>query len=124
MGAPHAVIGAHASAPDILASHEVARYYVVAMTTSTHKREAAGCWTLRDAKAKLSEVIKRAHSDGPQRVSVRGEREVVIVAAEEYRQLKGEESGQALIDALAASPLRDVDFDREPYRPPIRDVEL
>ncbi len=79
---------------------------------------------MRDAKAKFSEVIKRAHSDGPQRVSVRGEREVVIVTAEEYRRLKGEESGQALIDALAHSPLRDVDFDREPYRAPVRDVDL
>jgi len=85
---------------------------------------AAGRWTLRDAKAKLSEVIKRVHSEGPQRVSVRGEREVVIVAAEEYRRLKGHASGQALIDALASSPLRDVDFDREPYRAPVRDVEL
>lgn len=94
------------------------------MTTSTHKRKAEGRWTLRDAKAKLSEVIKRVHSDGPQRVSVRGEREVVIVAAEEYRRLKGEQSGQALIDALTSSPLRDVDFDREPYRAPVRDVEL
>ena len=106
------------------------------MTTSSHKRakarsevrtrrgSAAGRWTLRDAKAKLSEVIKRVHSEGPQRVSVRGEREVVIVAAEEYRRLKGHASGQALVDALASSPLRDVDFDREPYRAPVRDVEL
>jgi len=93
------------------------------MTTIAHK-QAKGRWTLRDAKAKLSEVIKRAHSEGPQRVSVRGEREVVIVAAEEYRRLKGEESGQALIDALADSPLRDVEFDREPYRAPVRDVDL
>ncbi len=110
------------------------------MTTSRHKRtntrgkasapnaslsrSHSGRWTLRDAKAKLSEVIKRVHSDGPQRVSVRGEREVVIVAAEEYQRLKGYASGQMLIDAMATSPLRDVDFDREPYRAPVRDVEL
>ena len=111
------------------------------MTTSSHKRTTrgkassphalrvssgsqSGRWTLRDAKAKFSEVIKRVHSDGPQRVSVRGEREVVIVAAEEYQRLKGRETGQALIDALASSPLRDVDFDREPYRAPVRDIEL
>jgi prevent-host-death family protein len=55
----------------------------------TRRSSAGGRWTLRDAKAKLSEVIKRVHSDGPQRVSVRGEREVVIVAAEEYRGSKG-----------------------------------
>jgi prevent-host-death family protein len=85
---------------------------------------AAGKWLLRDAKAKLSEVIKRVHSEGPQRVTVRGAQEVVILTAEEYRRLKGEQTGQALADALAASPLRDVDFESEPYYPPIRDVEL
>ncbi len=33
-------------------------------------------------------------------------------------------SGQALVDALAQSPLRDVDFEPEPYYPPVRDVVL
>jgi prevent-host-death family protein len=83
-----------------------------------------GLWRLRDAKAKLSEVIKRVHKNGPQRVTVRGAQEVVIVSADEYRRLKGEQTGQALIDALAASPLRDVDFEQDPYYPPVRDVEL
>ena len=95
-----------------------------ASASNVSPRSRSGRWTLRDAKAKLSEVIKRVHSEGPQRVSVRGEREVVIVAAEEYRRLKGHESSQALIDALARSPLRDVEFHREPYRMPVRDVEL
>ncbi len=56
----------------------------------------------------------------PRKTKRCGEREGIIVAAEDDRRLKGEQSGQALIDALASSPLRDVDFDREPYR----DVEL
>jgi prevent-host-death family protein len=85
---------------------------------------AKGRWLLRDAKARLSELIKRVHSEGPQRVTVRGTQEVVILTAEEYRRLKGEQTGQALADALAASPLRDVDFEAEPYYPPVRDVEL
>lgn len=79
---------------------------------------------MRDAKAKLSEVIKRVHREGPQRVTVRGSEEVVIVTADEYRRLKGEQMGQALIDALASSPLRDVDFEPEPYYAPVRDVKL
>ena len=91
---------------------------------SGHAVRAAGLWLLRDAKAKLSEVIKRVHSEGPQRVTVRGAREVVIVTAEEYRRLKGEQTGRALTEALAASPLCDVDFEPEPYFPPVRDVEL
>ena len=87
-------------------------------------RERSGTWHLRDAKARLSEVINRAHTEGPQRVTVRGSREVVIVAAEEFRRLKGEITGRTLVDALASSPLRDVDFERLPTNAPVRDVEL
>jgi prevent-host-death family protein len=118
------------------------RHKLVIMTTSRPKGKAslgglsvrtgrtkrqgipAGRWLLRDAKARLSEVIKRVHREGPQRVTVRGEQEVVIIGADEYRRLKGEQSGQALIDALAASPLRDVDFERTRYEAPVRDAEL
>jgi prevent-host-death family protein len=96
-----------------------------ARTDRTKRRDTStGRWLLRDAKARLSEVIKRVHRDGPQRVTVRGEREVVIIGADEYRRLKGGQSGQELIDALAASPLRDVDFERARYEAPVRDVEL
>jgi prevent-host-death family protein len=87
-------------------------------------RERAGSWLLRDAKARFSEVIKRVHSEGPQRVTVRGAREVVIVAADEFRRLKGEITGQTLVEALAASPLRGVDFERVSVKAPVRDVEL
>ncbi len=87
-------------------------------------RERSSTWLLRDAKAKFSEVINRVHTDGPQRVTVRGAREVVIVTAEEFRRLKGEITGQTLVDALAASPLRDVDFERVSMKSPVRDVEL
>jgi prevent-host-death family protein len=87
-------------------------------------RERSGTWQLRDAKARLSEVINRAHTEGPQRVTVRGAREVVIVAAEEFRRLKGEVTGQTLVDALASSPLRDVDIERLPTNAPVRDVAL
>ena len=33
-------------------------------------------------------------------------------------------SGQALGDALSVSPLREVEFEPEPYYPPVRDVVL
>ncbi|MGA7325638.1 MAG: type II toxin-antitoxin system prevent-host-death family antitoxin [Rhodomicrobium sp.] len=84
----------------------------------------SGRWQLRDAKARLSEVITLAHNQGPQRVTVRGGGEVVIVASDDYERLRGGQSGQALIDALAASPLRGADFEREAYRASVRDVEL
>ncbi len=81
-------------------------------------------WPLREAKARFSEVVNRAHDEGPQRVTVHGNKEVVIVTADEFRKLKGELTGRALVDALAASPLREIEIERLSVRSPVRDVEL
>jgi prevent-host-death family protein len=83
-----------------------------------------GSWQLRDAKARFSEVVQRAHEEGPQRVTVRGKQAVVVIAADEFRKLKGEITGRVLVDALANSPLRDVEFERLSIKSPVRDVEL
>src|SRR5262249_37527675 len=93
---------------------------VVIMTTKSNKpsdsrtkkslrlrsgQRQRGLWQLRDAKARFSEVVQRAHEEGPQRVTVRGKKEVVVVTADEFRKLKGELTGRVLVDALANSPL-------------------
>jgi prevent-host-death family protein len=44
-------------------------------------------WQLQDAKARFSELVKRAREQGPQHVSVRGEPAVVVVSAEEFAKL-------------------------------------
>ena len=38
--------------------------------------------------------------------------------------MKGDVTGQALVDALAKSPLGDVEFERLSVQSPVRDVEL
>ncbi|MGP8268383.1 MAG: type II toxin-antitoxin system Phd/YefM family antitoxin [Beijerinckiaceae bacterium] len=83
-----------------------------------------GHWLLQDAKAKFSELVRRVRSEGPQHVTVHGRDEVVVVAAEEFRRLKGERTGEALIAAMQASPYRDIDLEpkREPM--PVRGVDL
>lgn len=81
-------------------------------------------WQLRDAKARFSEVVQRAHEEGPQRVTVRGKKEVVVVTADEFRKLKGEVTGRILVDALANSPLREIEFERLSIKSPVRNVEL
>jgi prevent-host-death family protein len=83
-----------------------------------------GSWRLQDAKARFSELVRRARNDGPQHVTVHGRDEVVIVAAEEFRRLKGNRSGAALVAALQASPYRDVDIEPRRERMPVRDVKL
>ncbi len=85
-------------------------------------RRQPGHWLLQDAKARFSELVRRVRSEGPQHVTVHGRDEVVVIAAEEFRRLKGDLTGQALIAAMQASPHRDIEPRREPM--PVREVSL
>ncbi len=81
-------------------------------------------WLLQDAKARLSELVRLVRSEGPQHVTVHGRDAVVVISAEEFRRLTGGLTGQALIDALQASPHRDIDFEPGRAIMPVRDIEL
>jgi len=83
-----------------------------------------GHWLLQDAKARLSELVRRVRSDGPQHVSVHGRDEVVVIAVEEFRRLRGDGTGRALIEAIQASPHREIDINPERLRLPVRRVTL
>lgn len=61
-------------------------------------------WTVAEAKARFSELVERARSDGPQTVTRNGRKAVVVVAAEEWER-KTRRTGN-LAEFLAASPLR------------------
>ena len=63
----------------------------------------ASTWTVAEAKAKLSEVIDQALSQGPQIVTRSGRKAVVIVAVEEWDR-KTRRKGN-LAEFFAASPL-------------------
>jgi prevent-host-death family protein len=83
-----------------------------------------GHWLLQDAKARFSELVRRVRSEGPQHVTVHGRDEVVVIAAEEFRRLKGDLTGQALIAAMQASPHRDIDIEPKRAPMPVREVSL
>ena len=85
---------------------------------------ASGQWVLADAKAKFSQLVRMVHLEGPQHVTVHGRDEVVVIAAEEFRRLKGSPSGQVLIDALQASPHRQIDITPDRFSTPVRSVSL
>jgi len=61
-------------------------------------------WTVAQAKAKLSEVIDRAETTGPQIITRNGRRTAIVVAAEEWER-KTRRQGN-LAEFFAASPLR------------------
>jgi prevent-host-death family protein len=94
------------------------------MTRNRQTATLPGHWALQDAKARFSEVVRKAKTEGPQQITVHGREEVVVVSVEEYRRIKGEPTGQVLIDLMQNSPLGDIEFDREGTRSPVRDVEL
>jgi prevent-host-death family protein len=64
----------------------------------------AQIWTVAEAKAKFSEVIDRAVSEGPQTITRKGRRAAVLVGAEEWER-KTMRVGN-LAEFFAASPLR------------------
>jgi prevent-host-death family protein len=84
----------------------------------------AGYWIFQEAKARLSEVVRLARSEGPQHVTLHGRDGVVVVAEEEFRRLKGDITGAALVTAMQASPFRETELDPGRARMPVRDVDL
>lgn len=83
-----------------------------------------GRWRLQDAKARFSELVRLAHSDGPQHVTLHGRDAVVVIDAAEFQRLQGGRSGQLLIDALQASPHREIEIAPVRSGMPVRDVVL
>jgi prevent-host-death family protein len=81
-------------------------------------------WSLQDAKARLSEVVRQARERGPQRVTVHGRDAVVIIRAEEFDRMRRPISGRDLLAMMASSPLAEVDFERLSVKSPVRDIDL
>jgi len=88
------------------------------------RRSADGHWLLHDAKARFSELVRRVRSEGPQHVTVHGRDEVVVISAEEFRRLKGEQTGETLVEAMQASPHREIDIESRGERMPVRGIAL
>jgi antitoxin Phd len=79
-------------------------------------------WKLEDAKARFSELVRRAESDGPQTVTVRGREAVIVLSADQYRRLDPPAPRLPLTDFLERLDLSGLDLDRP--RDTGRDVEL
>jgi prevent-host-death family protein len=92
--------------------------------TKTQKRNPGGrsrrCLQ-RDAKPRFGELVRRARTEGPQHITVRGRFEVVVITAEEFRRLKAARTGDALVAAMQASPYPDIDIEPRRWRLPVRD---
>jgi antitoxin Phd len=80
-------------------------------------------WKLEDAKARFSEVVRRAGSSGPQLVTIRGKEAAVILAPDQYKRMLPKEKGQLpLVRFMQGLGLSGVDIERE--NDPGRDIVL
>ena len=80
-------------------------------------------WQLQDAKNKFSQVVQKAQQEGPQIVTLRGERAAVILSARDYDALRA--SRPTLVDDLLDAPAWDDDFSEavvQRSKVPSRDV--
>jgi prevent-host-death family protein len=59
-------------------------------------------WPLQDAKNQFSKLVQMARRDGPQVVTLRGERAAVVLSAADYDALRA--SRPSLVDDLLAGP--------------------
>lgn len=106
------------------------------MPRTTRKRrapDAAGSaalppsatWQVQTAKARFSEVFRRARTDGPQRITRQGKEAVVMIAGEDYDRLVGKsKQPKSLVQFFRESPLVGLELDFERDRDPGRDIEL
>ena len=65
-------------------------------------------WHLQDAKNQFSKVVQKARIEGPQVVTIRGERAAVVLSAADYDALTGNRPN--LVDDLLAGPAWDDDL--------------
>jgi prevent-host-death family protein len=68
-------------------------------------------WKLADAKNRLSELVNKTLSDGPQTITRRND-EVVVISKEDFLRLRGEQP--SFIDFLMDGPSLDgIDLSRD-----------
>ena len=81
-------------------------------------------WQMQDAKARLSEVVKRAERDGPQDITLHGRSVAVVLSRDRFDQLSGQAA--SVVDFMQASPLARLDDDLVFARDPglTRDLDL
>ena len=73
-------------------------------------------WQLQAAKARFSELFRKARSEGPQYVTRQGKEAVVVVGAEEFERLKRRNRKTTLVQFFAESPLvgSGINLERKP----------
>jgi prevent-host-death family protein len=93
--------------------------------TRTSSATTKQAWQLQTAKARFSELFQKARAEGPQWVTRQGKDAVVVVAAEEFQQLKARsKQPESLVEFFARSPLAGSNLDLERTPDYGREIDL
>lgn len=85
----------------------------------------SGVWQLQTAKARFSELFRRARSEGPQVVTRQGKEQVVVMPAEQFERLiKRARQPRSLVQFFAESPLAGLKLDLRRSKDPGREIKL
>jgi antitoxin Phd len=80
-------------------------------------------WQLQHARARFSEVLRLARTEGPQRITRRGKEGVVTISDEQYAALKAKSrQPKSLVEFFRESPLVGVELDLARDKDTDRDV--
>lgn len=80
-------------------------------------------WQMQEAKARLSELVKKAEFEGPQDITLHGRSVAVMVSRAEFDRLAG--TGESLVEFMRRSPLYGEEAVRiERDHSPAREVAL
>jgi antitoxin Phd len=91
----------------------------------SQKTVCTGQWQLQVAKARFSELFRRARSEGPQLITRQGKECVVMISDEHYERLVGKaHQPKNLLQFFRESPLVGVELDLERDKDGGRDIEL
>lgn len=79
-------------------------------------------WQLQDAKARLSEVVKKATHEGPQRITLHGEPAAVVLSEADYQRLG--KRPKRFVEFVRNSPLKGIELELTRDRSPSREIRL
>jgi prevent-host-death family protein len=79
-------------------------------------------WQLQEAKNRLSEVVRKACSEGPQVITLHGAAAAVVVSAEDYGRMSRPKG--KLVDFFRRSPLVGIKLDLTRSKDTGRKIDL
>lgn len=89
---------------------------------ASHPDDHDHVWGVAEAKARLSEVIDRVLSSGPQTITRKGKKAVVVVSADEWERRTRRRGN--LAEFFATSPLRGSELEIERPKDGPREIGL